>query len=58
MTPKQLKKWRETNYYSQGKLAEALKVIPSTVSRWERGVRKIPPFLYLALKYLEIKKAK
>jgi len=34
-------------------LAEALGVIPLTVSRWERGVREIPSFLGLALEALE-----
>ncbi|MBF0556063.1 MAG: helix-turn-helix transcriptional regulator [Nitrospirae bacterium] len=55
MTPIELKQWRANNGYSQVKLAEALSVIPITVSRWERGVREIPKFLHLALKYLELK---
>jgi DNA-binding transcriptional regulator YiaG len=54
MTPIELKEWREANGYSQGGLADALTVHIMTVSRWERGVREIPPFLHLALKYLEI----
>lgn len=24
-----------------------------TISRWERGIQKIPPFLHYALKYIE-----
>ncbi|WP_420265378.1 helix-turn-helix domain-containing protein [Candidatus Magnetominusculus dajiuhuensis] len=55
MTPKELKKWRADNGYTQVTLAKALSVIPITVSRWERGVREIPKFLHLALKYLELK---
>lgn len=54
MTPDELKQWRKTNGYSQGKLATALGVIPFTVSRWERGVRVIPSFLHLALRCLEL----
>jgi len=54
MTPKDLKKWREANGYSQSGLAEALSVHIMTVSRWERGVREIPSFLHLALTCLEM----
>lgn len=54
MTPEKLKIWRNKHGYSQGKLAKALKVIPLTISRWERGVREIPSFLHLALKWLEL----
>lgn len=58
MTPKELKQWREINGYSQGKLAEVLSIHIMTVSRWERGAREIPPFLKLALGYLELKEDK
>ena len=54
MTPDKLKLWRNKHAYSQGDLAKALKVIPLTVSRWERGVREIPSFLHLALRCLEL----
>lgn len=62
MTCDELQKWRKQNGYSQSQLAEALAVIPLTVSRWERGEREIPSFLHLALKSLpkkggEIRKA-
>jgi DNA-binding transcriptional regulator YiaG len=50
MIPKDLKKWRKANNYSQGTLAKALSVHVMTVSRWERGVREIPSFLHLALR--------
>lgn len=53
VTPDELKKWRELNGYTQETLAEALGVIKMTVSRWERGVRHIPSFLHLALRWLE-----
>lgn len=56
MQPKELKKWRNKNNYSQSQLAKVLGVASMTVSRWERGVREIPSFLYLALKSLEKKK--
>jgi len=55
MTSKALRKWRKRNSYSQGKLAKALAVTPLTVSRWERGERKIPSFLHLALECLELR---
>jgi len=55
MTPGDLKKWRNKNRYSQSQLAKALGVITLTVSRWERGVREIPPFLHLALGCLEMR---
>jgi len=58
VTPQDLKEWRKRNGYTQVTLAEALNVIPITVSRWERGVREIPSFLWLALEALECRKAK
>ncbi len=57
MKPKELKAWRKKNSYSQTRLAVALGVAPNTVARWERGLReRIPPFLHLALKYMEREK--
>jgi len=56
MTSKELKAWRQKNGYSQARLAKALGVITLTVSRWERGVREIPSFLYLALECLDMKR--
>lgn len=55
MEPKELKKWREVNGYSQAQLAKALSCHVITVSRWENGAREIPSFLKLALGYLELK---
>ena len=55
MTPEELRNWRYTHEYSQSQLAKVLGVIPFTVSRWERGEREIPSFLYLALKSIKKK---
>jgi len=55
MTPAQLIAWRNKNGYSQAQLAEVLAVDVMTISRWERGVRGIPPFLHLALECMEMK---
>jgi DNA-binding XRE family transcriptional regulator len=52
VTPKELKNWRVLNAYSQHDLADALGVIPLTISRWERGEREIPSYLQLALRSL------
>lgn len=54
MISKELQKWRKRTGYSQGRLAKVLGVTPLTVSRWERGERKIPSFLHLALRCLEL----
>lgn len=48
-----VKEWRKDNGYSQGKLATALGVDVMTISRWEREVQSMPPYLYLALEALE-----
>ena len=56
MTPKELKKWRESSSYSQSQLAKVLGVNVMTISRWERGVRSIPSFLHLTLECLEEKR--
>jgi len=57
MKPKELKAWREKNDYSQSELAKVLGVDVMAVSRWERGVYSIPPYLHLALWAL-VKQAK
>ncbi len=54
MTPEQLKKWRKDNSYSQINLARDLGVTNVCVSRWEICMRKIPSFLALALRALEL----
>ncbi len=50
MAPEELKKWRADNGYTQGELADALGIASLSVSRWEWGAVRIPPFLHLALK--------
>ena len=50
-----LKAWRTQYGFSQQQLADALNVDIMTVSRWERGVRGIPPFLHLALECMNKK---
>jgi len=54
MTPEDLKRWRQSNSYTQQRLADALEVFQVTIARWETGVRKIPSFLHLALRCLEL----
>jgi len=58
MTPSQLKRWRKKHGCSQAELSLALGVHVRTISKWEIGVRGIPPFLYLALESLERKGVK
>jgi transcriptional regulator with XRE-family HTH domain len=53
MTPADLQAWRTSAGLSQAGLAALLGVNVMTVSRWERGLRSIPPFLHLALKALD-----
>jgi len=54
MTKEELKQWRVKNGHTQGTLAKALGVHPIAVARWETGTRKIPSFLHLALRCLEL----
>jgi DNA-binding XRE family transcriptional regulator len=53
MNPSDLAKWRKKNGYTQIKLGKVLGVSTITVYRWEKGMRAIPSFLHLALKYIE-----
>jgi len=55
LNPTELTKWRKKNGYTQISLGKALGVSTITVYRWEKGMRAIPSFLHLALKYLELK---
>jgi transcriptional regulator with XRE-family HTH domain len=55
MTPARLIAWRKKTGNSQSQLASALSVDVTTISRWERRVREIPPFLHLALECLALK---
>jgi transcriptional regulator with XRE-family HTH domain len=56
MKPVELKNWRQRNGYTQNELSKMLGVAVMTVSRWETGSREVPPFLHLALSYLELKR--
>jgi len=53
MKGRDLAKWRKEWGLTQKKLAQALGVDVMTISRWERGVRSIPPHMPLALEALE-----
>jgi transcriptional regulator with XRE-family HTH domain len=55
MKPSELIKWRKKNRFTQKELADLLGVAEVTVFRWEKAMRKIPPFLHLALKWLELR---
>jgi len=55
LKPSELVTWREQHGYTQISLGKALGVSTITVYRWEKGMRAIPSFLHLALKYLELK---
>jgi DNA-binding transcriptional regulator YiaG len=52
----ELRAWRDRNGVSQRQLAVQLEVDVMTISRWEREVQAIPPFLPLALETLERRK--
>ena len=49
MQGKELKEWRRKNGLTQVELSKHLDVAWATVARWEIDVRKIPPYLHLAL---------
>ena len=53
MEGKELRNWREKHNLTQLELAEHLHVKRETVTRWEIEMRKIPPFLFLALEAIE-----
>lgn len=55
MNPPKLYQWRVENDYTRIRLGKSLGVTTMTVYRWEKGTRDMPPFLYLALRYLELK---
>ncbi len=48
------RKWREERDLSRRELAEALDVHLMALAHWEWGKRRIPPFLHLALKALDM----
>ena len=55
VNPVELKQWRQKNNCSQGILATVLGIDVITVSRWERGLQKIPPYLHYALENIEMR---
>lgn len=55
MEGKELKKIRGEMNLTQEELARELSVASNTVARWERGERKIPNHLSLALEMLKTK---
>jgi transcriptional regulator with XRE-family HTH domain len=55
VNPSELLKWRTSQRHTQKELASLLGVDKMTVYRWEKAMRDIPPFLHLALKFLEKK---
>jgi DNA-binding transcriptional regulator YiaG len=58
MEPQELRKWRENRGLARGELAESLGVHLMAVAYWEWGKRRIPPFLHLALKALDMESQK
>ena len=53
MNPSELVKWRKDRGYTQEGLGSLLGVTKTTVYRWEKAMREIPSFLYLALEALD-----
>lgn len=63
MTPEQittgaeLRQWRRAQGLTQQQLADALRVRRGSVGRWERGERRVPPWLTVALSGLQTRPA-
>ena len=57
MHPDELTAWRKRHGFTQALLGEILGVKKTTVYRWEKNMRIIPPFLHLALECIEMKGA-
>jgi DNA-binding transcriptional regulator YiaG len=58
VTGKTLKNRRRALGFTQAQLAEALGVMANTVARWERGERRIPSIMPLALETVESRVAR
>ncbi len=53
MKPQELSRWRKEQRFTQWELGQKLGVTKTTIYRWEKAMREIPPFLHLALRCLE-----
>lgn len=53
MKAAELLAWRKERALTRKQLADALGTTITTIYRWETAAREIPPFLHLALKWLE-----
>ncbi len=53
MKAAELLAWRKKRSVTRRELADALGTTVTAIYRWETAARKIPPFLHLALKWLE-----
>ncbi len=53
MKPEELRARRGKIGWSQAKLAAEFGVTSTTIARWERGERAIPPMTHLALRCIE-----
>ena len=54
MKADELIQWRQSRQLTLEELGQALGITKGCLSRWEAGERKIPPFLHLALRCLEL----
>ncbi len=55
MTKEQFQQWRIEHGYTQAEIAEVLGVHFRTISKWEIGARKIPPFMHITLRCINEK---
>lgn len=53
MTPDELKRWRELRGLSQAALAARLELSMHAIRKYEQGQRRVPAFLWRALRDLE-----
>ena len=57
MHPDELTAWRKSHGYTQTELGEILGIRKTTIYRWEKNMRIIPPFLHLALESINRKRS-
>lgn len=50
----ELKRWRTARRLTLAQLGELLGVDKQTVFRWEAGTSTVPPYLHLALSFLDM----